>query len=61
VLIALRQPVAVDLRMIVSVLTINADLGQVGDLSVDVCRAAHRYLGYRPVEALVDLPRTGDR
>jgi hypothetical protein len=33
----------------------------VGDLSVDVCRAAHRYLGYRPVEALVDLPRTGDR
>ena len=59
-LIALNQPVAVDLRTIVSVLKINADLERVGDLAVSIGKAARRYLGHPPVKPLIDLPRMGE-
>src|SRR5262245_25128989 len=59
-LIALHQPVAVDLRTIMSVLKINADLERVGELAVNIGRAAQRYLVHQPVKPLVDLPRMGE-
>jgi phosphate transport system protein len=59
-LIALYQPVAVDLRTIVSSLKINGDLERVGDLAVNVGEAAHRYLLHPPVKPLIDLPRMGE-
>jgi len=37
-LFALNQPVAMDLRMIMSALKINADLERIGDLSVNIAR-----------------------
>ena len=58
-LIALHQPVAVDLRTIVSVLKINADLERVGDFAVNIGEAAQRYLVHPPVKPLIDLPRMG--
>ena len=58
-LIALHQPVAVDLRTIVSVLKINADLERVGDFAVNIGEAAQRYLLHPPVKPLIDLPRMG--
>jgi phosphate transport system protein len=58
-LLALYQPVAVDLRTIVSVLKINADLERVGDLAVNIGEAAQRYLSQPPVKPLIDLPRMG--
>jgi phosphate transport system protein len=59
-LIALYQPVAVDLRTIVSSLKINSDLERVGDLAVNVGEAADRYLLHPPVKPLIDLPRMGE-
>ncbi len=59
-LVALYQPVAIDLRTIVSALKINADLERVGDLAVNIAEVAHRYLQHPPVKPLIDLPRMGD-
>jgi phosphate transport system protein len=58
-LLALHQPVAVDLRSIVSAVKINADLERVGDLAVNIAEAAERYLTHPPVKPLVDIPRMG--
>jgi phosphate transport system protein len=59
-LLALYQPVAVDLRFIVSAIKINADLERVGDLAVNIGEAAQRYLLHPPVKPLIDLPRMGN-
>jgi phosphate transport system protein len=58
-LLALHQPVAVDLRTVLSALKINADLERVGDLAVNICEAAQRYVLHPPVKPLIDLPRMG--
>lgn len=58
-LLALHQPVAGDLRAIVSAVKINSDLERVGDLAVNIAEAAARYLQHPPVKALVDIPRMG--
>ena len=59
-LLALQQPVAVDLRFIVAAAKITADLERVGDLAVNIAEASERYITHRPVKALIDLPRMGD-
>jgi len=58
-LMALQQPVAVDLRMIVSALKINQDLERVAELAVNVAKAGQRYLLHPPVKPLIDIPRMG--
>lgn len=59
-LLALQQPIAVDLRAIVAALKINTDLERVGDLAVNIAEAARRYLEAPPVKPLIDLPRMAD-
>jgi len=59
-LLALQQPIAVDLRAIVAALKINSDLERVGDLAVNIAEAARRYLEMPPVKPLVDLPRMAE-
>jgi|KBSMisStaDraftv2_1062788.scaffolds.fasta_scaffold18885_2 phosphate transport system protein len=56
-LLALFQPVAVDLRSIVSAVKINSDLERIGDLAVNIAEAADRYVSHAPVKPLVDLPQ----
>ena len=56
-LLALHQPVAVDLRSVVSAVKINTDLERVGDLAVNIAEAGRRYLAHPPVKPLVDIPR----
>lgn len=56
-LLALHQPMAVDLRAIVSAVKINNDLERVGDLAVNIAEAAGRYMTHPPVKALIDIPR----
>jgi phosphate transport system protein len=56
-LLALHQPMAVDLRAIVSAVKINTDLERVGDLAVNIAEAVTRYLEHPPVKELIDIPR----
>ncbi len=56
-LLALQQPMAVDLRGIVAAMKIDTDLERVGDLAVNIAEAASRYLLFPPVKPLIDLPR----
>jgi phosphate transport system protein len=56
-LLALHQPMAVDLRVIISAVKINTDLERVGDLAVNIAEAAARYLLHPPVKQLIDIPR----
>jgi phosphate transport system protein len=58
-LLALQQPMAVDLRTIVAAVKINGDLERVGDLAVNIAEAADRYVSHPPVKPLIDLPRMG--
>ncbi len=59
-LLALHQPMAADLRIIVSVVKINTDLERVGDLAVNIAEAGKRYLRHAPVKPLIDIPRMGE-
>lgn len=56
-LLALHQPMAVDLRTIVSAVKINTDLERVGDLAINIAEAAQRYMRRPPVKQLIDIPR----
>jgi phosphate transport system protein len=59
-LLALHQPMAVDLRAIVAAVKINTDLERVGDLAVNISEAVRRYLHHPPVKELIDIPRMAD-
>lgn len=59
-LLALHQPMAVDLRVIVAAAKINSDLERVGDLAVNIAEASLRYVKHPPVKPLVDIPRMSD-
>ena len=58
-LLALHQPMAIDLRTIVAIVKINGDLERVGDLAVNIGEATQRYVEHPPVKPLIDLPRMG--
>src|SRR5256885_16537928 len=60
-LLALHQPMAVDLRAIVSAVKINTDLERVGDLAINIAEAALRYTVHPPVKRLIDIPKMADR
>ena len=59
-LLALHQPMAVDLRAIVSAVKINTDLERVGDLAINIAEAVQRYMRHSPVKELIDIPRMAD-
>jgi phosphate transport system protein len=59
-LLALYQPMAVDLRAIVAGVKINTDLERVGDLAINIAEAGRRYLRHAPVKELIDIPRMAD-
>ena len=53
--LALHQPVACDLRFLVSVLKMNKDLERIGDMAVNIARKAITVAGYSDVEIPFDL------
>ncbi|WP_417910512.1 phosphate signaling complex protein PhoU [Candidatus Electronema sp. PJ] len=53
--LALHQPMAVDLRMIIAVLKINNDLERIGDLAVDATERAIVLVEQEPVEFPFDF------
>ena len=56
-LLALYQPMAVDLRAIIAAVKINTDLERVGDLAINIGEAARQYVQHPPVKKLIDIPR----
>ena len=59
-MLALHQPMAADLRVIVAAVKINTDLERVGDLAVNIAEAGKRYLQHPPVKPLIDIPRMAE-
>jgi phosphate transport system protein len=54
-LLALQQPVAVDLRFLVGALKINNDLERIGDHAVNIAEGAERLAATQPMKPFVDL------
>jgi len=55
-LLATQQPVASDLRLLVSALKINADLERIGDHAVNIAESAERMARFRPFKPWIDIP-----
>lgn len=58
-LIALYQPEASYLRIVVAVIKINNDLERIGDHAVNIAERALYLIPRPPVKPLIDLPRMG--
>jgi len=54
-ILALHQPVAIDLRFIVAVLKINNDLERIGDLAVNIAERAVFLAGQPKINIAIDL------
>lgn len=59
-LLALQQPMARDLRLIISVLKMSIDLERMGDLALEISVITKITASVPPVKPLVDLPRMSD-
>ena len=59
-LIALEQPVATDLRLISSTMSITNDLERIGDYAVNIAKINKRIKEKELVKPLIDLPRMKD-
>jgi phosphate transport system protein len=59
-LLAMQQPMAIDLRFILAVLKINADLERVGDQAVNIAQRVLDLISEDEIELPVDIPRMAD-
>ncbi len=57
-LLAMEQPMAVDLRFILAVIKINADVERVGDSAVNIVERVREMQTLPPADLPVDIPRT---
>jgi phosphate transport system protein len=55
-LLALQQPMAVDLRLIAAALKINNDLERMGDLAVNIAQRAIDLVGKPSIKPMIDIP-----
>lgn len=56
-LLAMQQPMAIDLRFILAVVKINADLERVGDQAVNIAERVMDMMDLPPADLPVDVPR----
>src|SRR5512137_1748821 len=56
-LLALRQPLAADLRFITSAMKIGSDLERIGDLAVNIAERTLDLLQHPQLKPLIDIPR----
>ncbi len=59
-LLAMQQPMAIDLRFIIAVVKINADLERVGDQAVNVVQRVLELTKLPEAELNVDIPRVAE-
>ena len=55
-LLALHQPMAINLRFIIAALKINTNLERMGDLSVNIAHTAISLIEAPPIEPAIDIP-----
>jgi phosphate transport system protein len=55
-LLALEQPVAIDLRLITTAMKINTDLERMGDLAVNIVERSQSLRKHRLIKPPIDLP-----
>ncbi len=60
-ILALHQPVAIDLRFIVAAMKINNDLERIGDLAVNIARKAVTFIEETQMEIRFDIAGMWDR
>ncbi|MBS1492294.1 MAG: phosphate signaling complex protein PhoU [Bacteroidetes bacterium] len=53
---ALTQPVAIDLRLIMSAMNINNDLERMGDIAVNIAERTMNFIGYKELLERIELP-----
>ena len=56
-LLAMQQPLAVDLRFILAVIKSNADLERIGDQAVNIAERARALIELPPTEFVADIPQ----
>ncbi len=56
-LLAMEQPMAIDLRFILSVIRINADLERVGDQALNIAERVREMGAFANIDLPVDIPR----
>ncbi|MFQ5721859.1 MAG: phosphate signaling complex protein PhoU, partial [Candidatus Aminicenantales bacterium] len=59
-LLALRQPMAIDLRFITSALKITSDLERIGDQAINIAERSLELIKLPLLKPLIDLPRMAD-
>jgi phosphate transport system protein len=59
-LLAKEQPMAIDLRFILSVIKINGDLERIGDQSMGIARRTKEILNQEPIDLPVDFAAMGE-
>jgi phosphate transport system protein len=60
-IMALQQPLAIDLRFLAAVIKVNNNLERMGDLAVNIAQAVPRLAGAPLNEVVVDLPQMAER
>ncbi|MBN2018878.1 MAG: phosphate signaling complex protein PhoU [Sedimentisphaerales bacterium] len=60
-ILALHQPVAIDLRFIITALKINNDLERIGDLAVNIAERGEFLAGWEPISAPFDFDAMAEK
>ena len=58
--LALRQPMAHDLRFIIAAMKISSDLERIGDQSVNILENTKILLEFPEVKPLIDIPKMAE-
>jgi len=59
-MLALRQPMAADLRFITGAMKISSDLERIGDLAVNIAERTLELLKFPQLKPLIDIPRMAE-
>ena len=59
-LLALKQPMATDLRLITSAMRIDSELERIGDLAVNIIQSVSKLIKQPQLKPYIDIPRLAD-